>query len=883
MRYSILSLLTLLAAAFATGLAQTPLPQTKIEIKVTDPNGAAVAEAKVTIYAGTQLVASAETNKQGITVIEHLSAQRYLVRVTASGFKDYEREENISLRRAINKIEVHLTVSEVREDIEVKQDKQESRTDPRGNGFTRILNEEQIALLPDDPDEMEKVLKQMAGPGATIRVNGFRGGKLPPKSQIRQIRFRLTPYSAEDHDEGFMLIDILTKPALDGWHGFLSLGFLDESLNARNSFAPSRGSEQFRRLSFNLSGPLIKDRTALFLSADSNLSFDTKTIYAATPQGVYSEVVRRPTRSLLLSARVEHALTKTHVLRTEYQRSGGKQDNLGVGGFDLSDRAYSSSQTSQIFRLSDSGAIGKRIFNEFRSQVNWQETNLNSLSQTPAIIVLNAFSSGGAGLQSERRSREIEIVDNADFSLEQHALRAGFQFETGSYQSIELRNGNGTFTFSSLEAFLARQPNTYSKREGNAPVSLSQSQFGWYLQDDLRVKKNLSLSFGLRYEFQTHLSDYKNFAPRLGLAWSPFKDGKTTIRAGSGIFYSWMGAEITEQILRVNGTTQSETVILNPGYPDPKNNSQKNQATTLPPSRIVGGTGLQLPYLIRSSISVERQVLNKFHVFADLRYERGIHLLRSRNINAPVPNQGRPVPDAGNLYQIESSARSWLSQLNISLGPAMSIKPSRVFWFINYALSKSIIEADSAFDLPADNYNLKGERGPSSDDLRHRFMAMMQWSLPMGFRYGTFFNASSAAPYNITTGLDNNGDGVSNDRPMGVTRNSARATAQWSVSSRLSWSKGFGARSQSTGGIQMISVKLPSATDGAMPAGGGFEPLSSREMNKKYRVQIYIQANNLLNHTNRINFSGVQASPFFGQATASMPARKVELGMSFSF
>ncbi|HYE72167.1 MAG TPA: TonB-dependent receptor, partial [Blastocatellia bacterium] len=770
------------------------------------------------------------------------------------------------------------------EDVEVKQDEQESRTDPRGNGFTRVLNEEQIAMLPDDPDELEKVLKQMAGPGATIRVNGFRGGKLPPKSQIRQIRFRLTPYSAEDHDEGFMMIDIVTKPTLDGWHGFLNLGFLDESLNARNAFAPARGSEQLRRFSFALSGPLKKDRTALFLSADSNVSFDTKTIYAATPQGVRSEVVRRPTRSLLLSARVEHELTKTHILRTEYQRSGSNQDNLGVGGFDLSDRAYSSNQTSQIFRLSDSGTIGKRFFNEFRSQISWQESKTNSLSQAPAIIVLNAFNSGGAGRQSERRSREIEITDNLDLPFEKHALRTGFQFEYGIYRSAELQNGNGTFTFSSLTAFLAGKPNTYSKREGNAQVSLSQHQFGWYVQDDMRVKKNLSLSFGLRYEFQDHLSDYKNFAPRFGIAWSPFKDGKTTIRAGSGVFYSWMGAEITEQILRVNGTRQSEIVILNPGYPDPQNNSQKNQATTLPPSRIVGGTGLQLPYLIRSSISVERQ-LNKFHVFADLRYERGIHLLRGRNINAPVPNQGRPDPDAGNLYQIESSARSWLRQLNIGFGPAMSMKPGRIFWFINYVLSKSVNEAESAFDLPADNYNLKGERGPASTDIRHRFMAMMQLSLPKNFRYGAFFNASSAAPYNITTGLDNNGDGVSNDRPADVTRNSARGAAQWDVSSRLSWSKSFGARNQSNGPgvMQMISVKLPSAGDGQMPAGGGFDPISSREMNKKYRMQIYVQASNLVNRTNPINFSGVQSSPFFGQATASLPARKIEVGMSFSF
>ena len=85
---------------------------------------------------------------------------------------------------------------------------------------------------------MEQMLEQMAGPGAVMRINGFRGGQLPPKSQIRQIRFRMNSYAAENHDAGGFGIDILTKPGTDAWRGMSSFGFRDESLNARNAFAP---------------------------------------------------------------------------------------------------------------------------------------------------------------------------------------------------------------------------------------------------------------------------------------------------------------------------------------------------------------------------------------------------------------------------------------------------------------------------------------------------------------------------------------------------------------------------------------------------------------------------------------------------------------------
>ena len=114
-------------------------------------------------------------------------------------------------------------------------------TNPNSASFSNVLTADQIAQLPDDPEEFENAINQLAGPGSQIRVNGFRGGKLPPKSQIREIRFRLNPYAAENHDAGFGLVDVITKPGVNSWHGSLNVGFRDEAMNARQVFAPFRG------------------------------------------------------------------------------------------------------------------------------------------------------------------------------------------------------------------------------------------------------------------------------------------------------------------------------------------------------------------------------------------------------------------------------------------------------------------------------------------------------------------------------------------------------------------------------------------------------------------------------------------------------------------
>ncbi|HEV8431253.1 MAG TPA: carboxypeptidase regulatory-like domain-containing protein [Pyrinomonadaceae bacterium] len=846
------------------------IASTNLEVIVKDPTGALINKAQVQLIRNGKSQSLSSTNQRGEARFNKIPAGRYQLHIEAPGFKAQDVDD-VELGTGPHRREITLEIDVIKVDVDVDEEAQVKNTNPNGTAFSNVLTAEQIAQLPDDPEEFENAINQLAGPGAQIRVNGFRGGKLPPKSQIREIRFRMNPYAAENHDAGFGLVDITTRPGVNAWHGSFNFGFRDESMNGRQVFAPFRGPEQQRRFGLSLDGPIWKNHTSLFLNAEGSLFYDARPIFATLPGGTFSDLAYRPSRRLNLDARLEHALTKTHTSRFQFQRNAGLQNNLGVGDFDLPARGYSQEQTEYIARLADSGVFGKKFFNEARLQARWITTEARSVSLGQTILVPGSFNDGSAQRSGGRRSLDFELADNVDYALEKHGLRFGTQLEAGGYRSNDRTNAFGTFQFADLVAYEAGLPTQYTQRIGDPAVNYRQYQFGWYVQDDFRVRKNLTLSYGARHEVQNHVPGKFNVAPRFGFVWSPFKSGAVTIRGGTGIFYDWFAAQTYEQTLRVDGQRQRDLVIANPGYPNPFSGGMQ---TALPPSRIQTDPDLQIPYIIQNSIGVETNPFKLFRLMTNYQYQRGVHLLHGRNLNAPVPGLGRPDPSAGNITNIESSAYQSSHRLMVGIGPAKLVQG--LFWSINYLLMKNTNEADSAFSLPSNNFSLRADRGPAANDMRHLISGFISKRLPMGFGISTIFQATSALPYNITTGFDDNGDTVINDRPPGVGRNSARGASRWEIGSRLSWGKDFGPEQQQTGGPQVRMVRVGGG-DGAAP------PSIGMGATKKYRLEFYAQAFNLLNHANLGAFSGVQTSPFFGQATSAQSPRRMELGLRFNF
>src|SRR4029453_1479463 len=149
-----------------------------------------------------------------------------------------------------------------------------------------------------------------------------------------------------------------------------------------------------------------------------------------------------------------------------------------------------------------------------------------------------------------------------------HAIRTGLLLDAGRYRTSELRNTTGTFTFASLADYTAARPTTFTRNVGDPSLTTTQAQLGLYVQDDMRWRKDLTISGGVRQEIQTHIGGLQ-LAPRGGISWSPFKSGKTTVRAGGGVFFDWLDAQTYEQGVQLDGTHQRVETIMQPGYPDP--------------------------------------------------------------------------------------------------------------------------------------------------------------------------------------------------------------------------------------------------------------------------------------------------------------------------
>ena len=883
----------LAVAAAAPAFAQVAAQQAELRITVIDQTGASIPMARVRLTPPNGTPIDAVVNERGQTTLTALPAGNVQLHVESDGFTPVDRA--ITLRRGTTNQTITLAIAGVQEEVVVSDAAAE---DTRGNSLTTTLEEDEIAELSDDPDELRAQLEAMTGgAGAVFQVNGFRGGRLPNRDEIRQIRFRTNSFSADNHDAGRVQVEIITRPGLTEWSGNANFGLRNDVLNARNAFARTQTPEQFRRFTFGLRGPLVRSRTSLRFNVDGNRSFDSGTIVALLPDGRIGDQVKRPFEQTNVTAALEHGFTTNQTFRFEYRRSEDARHNLGVGDFNLMERAYDRSSNSDQVRASMQTILGRSALNEFRVEFNHQDSLSESMSDAAAIIVIDAFSRGGAGVSSEGSTRTLEVADNLDFNVGKHAMRVGMLLESGAYINSDARNAAGTFTFSSLEAFLAGTPNTFTQRLGELRTAFSQNQLGVYWQDDYRLNRSLAISVGVREELQSHVGDAMNFMPRLGFTYTPQR-GRTTVRGGYGIFHDWYDSNLYDQTLRVTGAAgaQRDLLILNPGYPDPVGGIE---ATVLGGGRVQADPDLKMPYVHQASIGVERRLTQTVNVQASYMLMRGRNQLRSRNVNAPDAFGIRLEPNVGTVTQIESTGRSATDRFNVNLN--YRVPGRRTFMNVGYTWANAKSHADNPLSLPANSLNPDLEWGPSSQDVRHRLNAMLNVGLPMGIRANISGSGQSASPYTITTGRDDNQDGVSNDRPAGVGRNSERGAPRWDMNVRFSRGFGFGGSEDNrqggpgggggaaAGGGQVLVVTPPPDGGQGGPGPGGGGPVAvgggpgGPNANQRFTLEFYVQGFNVLNRTNFVNFSGNLLSPFFGRPTSAAQARRVEVGMQFRF
>ena len=299
----------------------------------------------------------------------------------------------------------------------------------------------------------------------------------------------------------------------------------------------------------------------------------------------------------------------------------------------------------------------------------------------------------------------------------------------------------------------------------------------------------------------------------------------------------------------------------------------------LPTSKYVLAESLVMPKRNMANVAISQQVTSVLGLNVNLMYMTGSNRLRGRNTNAPI---GGVRPDAvfGNITQVESTARVRGTQVHT--GVNVNVPSRRIMIFANYSFVDQRNDADGAFSLPADSYNLGAEWGPVANIPRHSASAVVNLPLPSNFRLGVTTSARSGTRYNITTGRDDNGDTVFNDRPAGVGRHSALTAGSWDLAARLSYTFGFGERSaDGPGGAPTVMIRTVGGTASAGDLLGGV--MGGGAENTRIRIELFVSAQNLLNSVTPIGYSGVMTSPFFGQPTAAMPGRRIDVGARVGF
>ena len=690
--------------------------------------------------------------------------------------------------------------------------------------------------------------------GVSLIVNGVEAnGPGVSASAIKSVKINQNPYSALYARPGRARIEIETKGGTPQYHGTVNFLYRDSIFDARNAFATS-GAEPAERRTYvegSLTGPLGRKEhnNTFLLSFEEDRDDSQSTVSATGPTGPVNLNVPTPDRHDFASARVFHNWTSSSQFDVSYSYEHQAAQNQGVGGTVLPEAAINSSSFEHEVNVGYTYIASPQLLNQLHFLVGYNDNPNRSVRTAPGIDVPGFFTGGGAQGDYRRTEGHFDGTDIVTYTHGKHELKFGIDIPDISRRGFaDHRLAQGLYSFASIADYQASQPQPQSViiQQGSGHVTFLEKVIAGFVEDTVRLRPNFSVTVGARYYWQNYFHDIStNFAPRFGFAYSPTPKSKTVLRGGAGLFYDRTGARAIAELLNFDGrhfVKRIATTATTPGLSYPITAAQ---LAALPPGVERLNPNVRIPSNLQFSFGIERQITAKSTFSATYTGSRGMNLFRSIDANAPLPGfTVRPDPNFGQIREVESEG----CQKSNSLDLAFRGRLKKIFsGQARYSLSKTYNNTGGILYFPANSYAPQNDWGRSNNDRRHKLDLLGTFEAEKLFTFGVALAAYSGTPVNITTGIDDNHDGLVIDRPSGTPRNTLHGPGYLNLD--LNLGHAFNLRPREKEGPKLTAS---------------------------------LNAFNVFNQKNYTNYSGV-VGPGFGLAHQAQPPRRMQLNLEFTF
>lgn len=861
------------------------------------------------------------TDATGHYLLPCLPATSSTITVEAEGFAQGTAQAR-SRAGEMAHVNLQLALASVQADVQVSGD---TAADPNRGPGTTDLNRNEVQQLADDPDDFLRQLQVLAanGGGAVqsviLTVDGFRNASvLPPKSSIASIRVHPDDFLAEYDGPTWFggRVEVTTKSGADAFHGALFFTDSDGSFNATDPFSLTATPAGKRRYGFELSGPLLQKKNGFSLALEKRDIDEFNVVNAVTVDAdgnaaPFQQTVAAPQRLWIASARTDWQVTPKDTAALSFSANVNTLGNLGVGGLTLAEAGYSSLMNEYDLRLVNTQVLSANLLHESRIGYTWKRTQQTPLSVAPSLQVAGYFTGGGATSGNlNERERDLELDEDLAGTHGKHSWKIGVQSLGVFLHYNDPDTFNGAYVFGggnapqldandqptgqtttltpiqqyqrALQNLPGGAPTTYQLTTGTPVVPLTQWRVALYGEDTIALTPHLTIAPGFRYEFQTSPGSFGNLGPRVGVSWSPDQKQNWVFHLHGGLFRGIIDSNaVTMQADRLNGVRQQQTTVYSPDYDHPltpvAGSIQVTSINSLSPS-------LTQNYWYQLRVGVEHEFPHHWHPEASYYWGGDWKDIQLRNINAPiVPSSVGTAPDptaallAPRPLAPNENIFQYLNAGHLTGGFLfLALNQSSYKWFGLHAgyihLNLRCITC-VAYEPQQSSYSNQGESSRPDWLARNSFNLFGTLHLPHKLEFATQFDASSGRPYNITTGTDNNGDGNFNDRPSYA---SAMGPGVYNTH--------FGLLTTNTvnGNVPRNLGTMPGLIHLDLNLSRAFT-LNPNDKDHLRTLTFNARSANVLNHTNVTAVGTVVSSSNFSAPLTAEAARRIELGVRFSF